>query len=105
MEALSQSLAEMAQIPLYLWMYHLVPFHLVEFNVCGEFPCQNGGSCTPNGTMNYTCTCPPGVEGVNCEEDTYDGCVSNPCQNDGNCTVRLVTQTLKHCNRYTQQGV
>ncbi len=73
--------------------------------MCGEFPCLNGGSCTPNGTVNYTCTCPPGVEGDNCEEDTYDGCRSNPCQNDGNCTVRIVTHTHTHKQVYTQQGV
>ena len=35
---------------------------------CSSFPCQNGGSCVP--TSNYasfTCTCPTGFYGTNCQ--------------------------------------
>ena len=32
----------------------------------------------------YTCTCPPGFEGRNCEAVT-DLCTANPCQNEGIC--------------------
>ncbi len=68
----------------------VLPYILTEINACGDFPCQNGGSCIPNGTVDYSCVCPPGVDGDACADDTLDGCLVNPCRNGGNCTVRLL---------------
>jgi len=38
---------------------------------CLNGPCKNGGSCTPGMTStSYTCRCPCGFTGTNCEETT-----------------------------------
>ncbi|NP_001158418.1 delta protein precursor [Saccoglossus kowalevskii] len=49
-------------------------------------PCKNGGTCS-NGNSGgnlYTCTCPPGFTGTDCEVE-IDDCIDNPCQNGGVC--------------------
>ena len=37
-----------------------------------------------SGMSGYTCSCPPGFEGRNCE-NVIDHCETGPCQNDGIC--------------------
>ena len=39
-----------------------------------------------DGINMYTCDCPDGYFGVNCETDV-DECNSHPCQNGGSCIV------------------
>ena len=51
---------------------------------CSPTPCLNGGTCQ-NGDSGYTCECPPGYTGTNCEA-LIDDCASAPCQNAGTCT-------------------
>lgn len=41
----------------------------------------------------YTCACPSGFFGVNCETDR-DECNSHPCQNGASCIVSLLTHFL-----------
>lgn len=54
----------------------------------GGDPCQNGGSCVSNGG-DYTCSCPSGYTGTNCET-AVDLC-AEPCPlaawEDDECTV------------------
>ncbi|XP_063956327.1 fibropellin-1-like isoform X1 [Lytechinus pictus] len=50
---------------------------------CFSNPCFNDGVCT-DGNNSYTCTCPPGFEGVECEIN-IDECTSAPCLNGGVC--------------------
>ncbi|XP_035679857.1 fibropellin-3-like [Branchiostoma floridae] len=57
-----------------------------ELDVCYSSPCTNGGTCMSDlTTYTYTCSCPPGWQGTNCEVDV-DECVSDPCQNGGVCS-------------------
>ena len=51
-----------------------------------QTPCQNGGTCRNDGRGGYTCSCPPGWQGTNCQERMYH-CLSNPCRNQGTCIV------------------
>jgi hypothetical protein len=47
-------------------------------------PCQNNGNCTNNNTVvyGYICTCPPGVDGAQCQFDNRP-CKPNTCWNNG----------------------
>ncbi|KAM4574865.1 neurocan core protein isoform 2-T2 [Fundulus diaphanus] len=63
------------------WAFDLIPS--VESNPCQTSPCLHGGSCLQEGD-GYSCYCPQGYSGENCEID-IDDCQSNPCQNGGTC--------------------
>jgi hypothetical protein len=76
--------------------------------VCEPNPCLNGGTCSPYGLDTYSCNCPFGFTGRNCEtrkwnrvfifiDDLYfslgDPCVPNPCQNGGRCRPNAAAGT------------
>lgn len=50
-----------------------------DINECESNPCENGGDCNDR-RSHYTCTCPEGFLGINCEQDCQhrtggaDGC-------------------------------
>ncbi|XP_062575528.1 uncharacterized protein LOC134237456 [Saccostrea cucullata] len=54
-------------------------------NPCSPNPCQNSGTCSVSGS-SYTCTCPSGWSGTNCEIASQS-CQPNPCQNGGTCQL------------------
>ncbi|CAB1339809.1 unnamed protein product [Coregonus sp. 'balchen'] len=57
-----------------------------DLNFCTHHrPCVNGATCMNTGQGSFTCTCPPGFTGVNCELKLQE-CDSNPCRNGGLCT-------------------
>ena len=41
-------------------------FYFVDVNDCEESPCNNGGICQ-DGIASYTCVCPVGFTGLDCE--------------------------------------
>jgi hypothetical protein len=50
---------------------------------CSSFPCQNMGFCL-DGVETYTCVCPWGFEGINCEMDTNE-CAAEVCDPNAEC--------------------
>jgi len=76
--------------------------------VCEPNPCLNGGTCSPYGLDTYSCNCPFGFTGRNCETRKWnrmlifidhlyfslgDPCVPNPCQNGGRCRPNAAAGT------------
>ncbi|XP_038125930.1 neurocan core protein-like isoform X1 [Cyprinodon tularosa] len=59
----------------------------VEVEPCVTNPCLHGGKCLPQGT-GYSCYCPQGYAGGNCEID-IDDCQSEPCENGGTCVDKI----------------
>ncbi|XP_045908453.1 neurocan core protein-like [Micropterus dolomieu] len=59
----------------------------VEVEPCVTNPCLHGGKCLPQG-KGYSCYCPQGYAGENCEIDV-DDCQSEPCENGGTCIDRI----------------
>uniref|UniRef100_A0AAV2JQ16 Neurocan core protein n=1 Tax=Knipowitschia caucasica TaxID=637954 RepID=A0AAV2JQ16_KNICA len=58
-----------------------------EVEPCVTDPCLHGGKCLPQGT-GYSCYCPQGFTGENCEIDV-DDCQSEPCENGGTCVDKI----------------
>lgn len=52
-------------------------------NLCDESPCENNGTCTPDGA-SYRCICPLRFEGDQCETPLVI-CRDGFCQNGGHC--------------------
>ncbi|CAK1540067.1 unnamed protein product [Leptosia nina] len=54
-----------------------------QSNPCMSLPCKNGATCRAvDGSLTeYTCSCPLGFHGPNCDE-RLDPCESNPCGHD-----------------------
>ncbi|XP_044257277.1 neurogenic locus protein delta [Tribolium madens] len=56
-----------------------------DLNFCTNHkPCRNGGTCFNTGQGSYTCSCPAGYTGTNCELPLHD-CAKTPCLNGGTC--------------------
>ncbi|XP_022915301.1 neurogenic locus protein delta [Onthophagus taurus] len=56
-----------------------------DLNFCTNHrPCKNGGTCRNTGQGSYTCSCPPGFNGTDCES-TISGCSPSRCSNGGTC--------------------
>ncbi|XP_065221453.1 neurogenic locus protein delta [Planococcus citri] len=56
-----------------------------DLNYCTNHkPCRNGGTCFNTGQGSYTCSCPPGYTGTDCDIRLSD-CSHKPCLNGAAC--------------------
>lgn len=56
-----------------------------DLNYCTNHrPCKNGATCFNTAPGSYSCQCPPGFSGTNCEI-INDTCATTPCRNGGTC--------------------
>ncbi|XP_077403679.1 basement membrane-specific heparan sulfate proteoglycan core protein isoform X10 [Vanacampus margaritifer] len=55
---------------------------------CKDQPCQNGGRCEDSDTSLYTCGCPRGFTGSNCQHHSSLHCHSEACGPDATCINR-----------------
>eukprot|EP00058_Branchiostoma_floridae_P028488 XP_002613979.1 hypothetical protein BRAFLDRAFT_67440 [Branchiostoma floridae] len=59
----------------------------VDTDYCQSSPCQNGGSCTMQGS-EFNCLCPAGFEGDMCDVNVNE-CASLPCYSLATCLDRV----------------
>jgi hypothetical protein len=57
--------------------------------------CQNGGICLNSAEGNYTCQCPAGFKGPNCEH-RLTHCGEEPCQNGAKC-IQVREEFIQFC--------
>ncbi|KAL3857497.1 hypothetical protein ACJMK2_012163, partial [Sinanodonta woodiana] len=74
-------------------------------NVCDIFGpgvnrCKNGGTCVNTGPETYTCICPEGFNGKDCEYD-IDECLANPCQHSASCKNIVGNYSCNCPSRFT----
>ncbi len=62
---------------------------------CAAAPCENGGVCTDGADTSYTCACPTGYGGTNCQ--IAAACTPNPCLNGGSCAPTGATTFACTC--------
>ncbi|KAL3857495.1 hypothetical protein ACJMK2_012161 [Sinanodonta woodiana] len=77
-------------------------------NICdifgqGQSKCKNGGTCINNGAESYTCICPQGFTGKDCERD-IDECLANPCQHSASCNNVVGNYSCNCPSRFTGQN-
>ncbi|XP_031549138.1 uncharacterized protein LOC116286709 isoform X3 [Actinia tenebrosa] len=71
-------------------------------NTCASSPCRNGGTCYNRYNGGYSCSCPYGYTGSQCET-SINSCSSNPCRNRGTCQAGVGWYRCSCPSRYTGQ--
>lgn len=75
------------------------------YNPCAQSPCQNGGTCIPQG-MSFYCQCPSTFNGYCCENRVttttpFNPCAASPCQNGAQCIPSGSGKSLPSVRRKT----
>uniref|UniRef100_A0A4W4HLJ4 Slit homolog 1a (Drosophila) n=1 Tax=Electrophorus electricus TaxID=8005 RepID=A0A4W4HLJ4_ELEEL len=81
-------------------MHDVDPAVLAKCNPCLSSPCWNHGVCQTDLTELYSCSCPLGFEGSNCEINT-DECEDNDCENGATCKDGVNNYTCLCAPYYT----
>ena len=68
-------------------------FFFSEIDLCASHPCENTGTCK-NFRTYYTCSCPPGFQGVNCETGKEIKWTDNKCW-DKTFVTRVIVYDLE----------
>ncbi|XP_014670185.1 PREDICTED: protein jagged-2-like [Priapulus caudatus] len=72
-----------------------------DLDYCGtKRPCRNGGTCLNSKPDQYTCRCPLGYRGRDCQI-VNDPCSANPCRNGGKCVTLDHTYKCQCENAWT----
>lgn len=50
---------------------NLTIFSFIDIDDCRDNPCNNNGTCT-DGIASYTCDCPLGFTGLDCETSMFN---------------------------------
>jgi hypothetical protein len=83
-------IASKVSFNLFLFFCFLILILNIYFNCkenpCFSNPCRNGANCSPlyENPLMYTCSCPLGYSGKNCE--TF-ACSNYLCYNGGRCAI------------------
>ena len=64
------------------------------YHPCSPNPCENNGICISSNGTNFTCDCPNGFYGDECQ---INPCSDAPCENGGSCISISETNFTCEC--------